>query len=221
MFFSVKDSERCRQDLLQDRPTFRTLWLRFAKLYTRLFLFRSVDVLVSSYHFLQKQSTAPTTAPPITIKEVTTPIMTYVMVPSAALSFPASCTLSSPVEVVLVLESIECMVVTSEPGANDGVFVSVLIDEEVVALLCFVNNVLAAEDGLVIECAAGRVVFSGNAAVVLFLSTFGLVAVVGLTAVLAQRKKRHWNVVIVLFFLTVGVLGIVGLTAVIRQKERK
>lgn len=146
--------------------------------------------------------------------------MTYVIVSLASLSFLASCTLASPVAVVLVLDSIECLVVTSEPVVNGGVVVGVLVDGKGVVLLCSVNNVFAAEDGLLIECAAEDVFTADAVVVVPFLLTFGFVAVVGLTAVLAQRKKRrHWDVV-VLFFLTVGVLGIVGLTAVLGQKEK-
>ena len=82
-------------------------------------------------------------------------------------------------------------------------------------LLCSVNNVFAAEDGLLLECTAEDVFSVDVIVAVPFLWTFGFVAVVGST----QRKKRHWDVV-VLFFLTVAVLGMVGLTAVLGQKEK-
>ena len=69
--------------------------------------------------------------------------------------------------------------------------VGVLVDGKGVVLLCSGSNVFAAEDGLLIDCAAEDV-FSADAFVVVpFLLTFGFVVVVGLTAVLAQRKKRH------------------------------
>ena len=117
--------------------------------------------------------------------------MTYVIVSLASLSFLASCTLASPVAVVLVLNSIECLVVIREPVVNGGVVVGVLVDEKGVVLLCSVNNVFAAEDVLLLESTAEDVFSVDVIVVVPFLLTFGFVAVVGSTAVLAQRKKRH------------------------------